>query len=250
VTNFSFSDKKIAAFFDLDGTLTAGNSLEWNYFSILRLQRKIRAKNYWFWLAHAFRLAPRGIAQMLHANKMYLRGVAADTQCPKPAFLPQALQQIAWHARQGHLIMIISGSLEALVKDAASRIRNELANLGINSAIHVVATQLEERAGTWTGRLAGPARIGAAKAEGVRGLAMELNLDLSRCYAYGNTRTDIPMLEAVGRPAAVNASNDLRDVARRKCWPEIIWQKENSRESSAKEIQQHQDVSEAAGKLA
>src|ERR1700730_8750994 len=97
------------------------------------------AKNDWFWLAHAMRVAPKGIAQVLHANKMYLRGVATDLRCPIPAFLPQAIQQVAWHARQGHFIVIITGSLEPLAKDVARRIANELAKRGINSVIHVVA---------------------------------------------------------------------------------------------------------------
>ncbi|HXM99344.1 MAG TPA: HAD family hydrolase [Candidatus Dormibacteraeota bacterium] len=247
---FSLGDKKIAAFFDLDGTLTAGSSLEWKYFLNIRARRMIAAKNYWLWLAHAMRLAPRGLAQMRHANKMYLRGVATDLRCPIPTFLPQALQQVAWHARQGHLIVIITGSLEPLAKDVARRIGNELAKRGIKSAIQIVATQLEECAGTWTGRIIGPARIGAAKAESLRSLARELNLDLSRCYAYGNTESDVPMLEAVGKPATVNASLDLRDVARRQGWPEILWKKEGSLDGSAKETQPRNGGAETAEKLA
>ena len=245
---FSVGDRRTAAFFDLDGTLTSGSSLEWKYFLNIRARRMIAAKNYWFWLAHAMRVAPKGIAQVLHANKMYLRGVATDLRCPIPAFLPQAIQQVAWHARQGHFIVIITGSLEPLAKDVARRIANELAKRGINSVIHVVATQLEESVGVWTGRIIGPARIGAAKAESLRTLAHDLNLDLSRCYAYGNTVSDVPMLAAVGRPATVNASLDLRDVARRESWPEIFWQKGSLRDGG--ETQRHKGVTDTAEKWA
>jgi HAD superfamily hydrolase (TIGR01490 family) len=252
MSKFSSSDTKIGAFFDLDGTLTSGSSLEWNYFLALRTQKEIPAKNYWLWLAHASRLALKGIAQMSHANKMYLRGVASALRGSAPKFLPQAMQQMVWHARQGHFIAIISGSLEVLAKDAAKKITDEWGTRGMSNAIHVVATQLEERAGCWTGRIIGPARIGAAKAESVRSLAAELKLDLSRSYAYGNTASDIPMLAAVGRPATVNASPDLRDVARRKGWAQIVWQKECSGDQRAQETKRsgNKSITKAAEKLA
>jgi hypothetical protein len=50
---------RVAAFFDLDGTLVALPSLERRFFRMLRYRRAIAAKNYWRWLAEAVRLAPR-----------------------------------------------------------------------------------------------------------------------------------------------------------------------------------------------
>jgi HAD superfamily hydrolase (TIGR01490 family) len=226
---FSAGQKRIAAFFDLDGTLTSGHSLEWSYFQALRKQGKIAAGNYVRWLREAVRLAPRGILQMRHANKMYLRGVASDFRMPAPTFLRQALDQVAWHARQGHIIVMVSGTLEPLAKHAAKRLEEELAKRGIGSAVRVFATRLEEHAGKWTGRIVGEARTGEAKAEVLRALAAELNLNLARCYAYGDTTNDTAMLALAGRPATVNASQDLGDVARREGWAEISWKKEERR---------------------
>ena len=223
---FSSGPKRIAAFFDLDGTLTAGHSLEWKYFVALRKQKKIPAINYLRWLRQAVRLAPRGISRMRHANKMDLRGVASDCSIPTPKFLPQALDQVAWHARQGHLVVLVSGTLEPLAKRAADFMEADLLRRGIDSAVRVFATQLEERGARWTGRIVGEARIGEAKAESLRLIAAELKLNLVGCYAYGDSINDIPMLAMVGRPATVNASPDLRDVARREGWSEISWQKE------------------------
>ncbi len=65
----------VAAFFDLDGTLMPLPSLERRFFRMLRYHRKIRLKNYFLWLREALRLLPGGIAAVMQANKMYLRGV-------------------------------------------------------------------------------------------------------------------------------------------------------------------------------
>src|SRR5215467_15535948 len=64
-----------AAFFDLDGTLMLLPSLEQRFFRILRYRQEIPLKNYFLWMREALRLLPRGISALLHANKMYLRGV-------------------------------------------------------------------------------------------------------------------------------------------------------------------------------
>ncbi|GAC1670654.1 MAG: hypothetical protein PVS2B2_01410 [Candidatus Acidiferrum sp.] len=228
--------RKVAAFFDLDGTLTTGRSLEWNYFQLLRKQGRIVAGNYFCWFWEAVRLAPRGIRQMRHANKMYLRGAASDSQGPTPEFLEQALDQVAWHARQGHFIVLVSGTLEPLAKQAVMRLEEQLAKRGITSPVLVSATRLEEHAGKWTGRIVGPAMIGEAKAETLRALAAQLNLNLARSYAYGDTTNDTPMLALVGRPATVNASQELRDVARREGWAEISWEKAPLRTQATKNV--------------
>lgn len=216
-------EKRVAAFFDLDGTLTSGPSLEWKYFLALWKEKKIAPMNYFRWLSEALRLAPQGIQQMRHANKMYLRGVASASPVPTPLFLPQALDQAAWHARQGHLLVIVSGTLEPLAGNAVKLLEAELARRGIHCFVRGIATQLEKHLGKWTGRIIGQAKIGEVKAQRLRLLAAELNLDLARCYAYGDSINDIPMLAAVGRPATVNASPDLHGVARRKGWAEILW---------------------------
>jgi phosphoserine phosphatase len=189
---------------------------------------------------------------MRHANKMYLQGVASDAGMPAPAFLRQALDQVAWHARQGHLIVMASGTLEPLARHAAERLEQELARRGIGSAVRVFATCLEQRSGTWTGRIAGKARIGEEKAEALRVLAAELNLDLARCYGYGDTASDAPMLAMVGRPATVNASQDLQNIARREGWAEISWDREQSRAAEGAEVRSggNRDGPAAAGRRA
>jgi phosphoserine phosphatase len=96
---------------------------------------------------------------------------------------------------------------------------------GIAAEIDVCATRLEERAGRWTGRVVGVAMYGESKAHAVQRMAKEKRLDLKNCYAYGDSAMDRWLLAAVGRPAAVNASNELLRIAQGRNWPVLFWEK-------------------------
>jgi HAD superfamily phosphoserine phosphatase-like hydrolase len=253
----------VAAFFDLDGTLVAWPSLERRFFRTLRYRREIPAKNYFLWLKEAIRLMPRGANAILQGNKMYLRGVqifdergegdgevstwhksghqaegqasalpakraGRNPRLPVPTFFRQAIERVAWHAKQGHEIVLISGTLEPLAREAARALEAELAAHGTVATIRVIATRLEEADGRWTGRILGEAMFGEAKARAARGLALEMRLDLEGSFAYGDSLNDRLLMAAVGRPTAVNPSNDLASLARAYGWPILIWEeKEN-----------------------
>jgi HAD superfamily hydrolase (TIGR01490 family) len=216
----------VAAFFDLDGTLLARPSLERRFFAWLRARREIHARNYFWWMAEAARLAPRGIAAVRHSNKKYLRGVrAAEGRAGMmmPEFFSSAMERMAWHARQGHRIVIVSGTLEPLAREAAMGAEAELEARGVVARVHVCATRLEERDGRWTGRVLGEAMYGQAKARAVRRIAAQLRMDRAECFAYGDTLVDQWMLGSVGRAAAVNPSEDLLRFAQRERWPVLCW---------------------------
>jgi HAD superfamily hydrolase (TIGR01490 family) len=227
-------NRRIAAFFDLDGTLTPLPSLEQRYFRVLRYRRAIPARNYWAWLKEAMRLSPRGIQAIAHANKMYLRGVPAlnegdghNARWLVPPFFPEAIERVEGHAEQGHAIVIVSGTLEPLANVAARTLEMELAAREIAAEIRVCATRLEENGGRWTGRMLDEAMFGEAKARAVRKLVQELKLDLSRCWAYGDTANDQWMLAAVGNPTAVNPSRRLARIARRRGWSIARWKEKD-----------------------
>jgi HAD superfamily hydrolase (TIGR01490 family) len=251
----------VAAFFDLDGTLAPLPSLEWRFFRMLRYRKIIGIRNLFLWLREALQLIPCGIIQAVHANKMYLRGVRTEagssgTDIPVCLSLqkeaeerrrrqarmsvppyPEAMERLAWHAERGHLIVIVSGTLEPLAERAARGLEAELGEGGLATKIWVCATRLEQSAGSWTGRIVGEAMFGEAKARAVRRVATELELDLRRCFAYGDTASDKWMLEAVGKPAAVNPSSDLARVALRNDWPVLLWTEEKNLTQSAQRTQ-------------
>ena len=242
----------VAAFFDIDGTLLAPPSLERQFLAALRSRRAIPMRNYFLWLARAARLAPKGPAAMRHANKMYLRGVnihdckgnggrpgqtprqdSGQAELAVPRFFPEAIDQIAWHVRQGHAIVLVSGTLAPLAAEVGLALTMRLAVRGVAATVAVCATRLEEREGRWTGRIAGEAMFGEAKGRAVRRLARERGFCLERCYAYGDSLSDRWMLEAVGRAAVVNPSWRLARFARKKNWPVLTWAEgKNSRQSS------------------
>jgi HAD superfamily hydrolase (TIGR01490 family) len=226
---------RVAAFFDVDGTLMEGPSLEWRFFADLLYRRAIPLRNYRLWLARAVRLAPRGILAMRHGNKMYLRGVraAADAHANDglrkmngPRFFQEAVDRIAWHAMQGHAIVLVSGTLAPLAQDAALALVVRLAVRGIGTSVAVCATRLEEMDGRWTGRIVGEAMVGEAKGRAVRQVAREKGLALAECYAYGDSASDRWMLEAVGRAAVVNPSRAMERIARRRGWAVLNGAKE------------------------
>ena len=258
-------ERNIAAFFDLDGTLMAPPSLERRFFRILRYRREIHTKSYFLWLTEALRLVPSGIGAILQANKMYLRGVhildergerdggvsswhkdghqaegqasalpskgtRRNPRLPVPAFFGQAIERVAWHAKRGHEIVLLSGTLEPLARRAARAMEDELVACGITAKIHVCATRLEGTDHSWTGQVLGEAMFGEAKARAAKWLAREMQLDLRRCYAYGDSLNDRWLLAAVGKPAAVNPSKDLERFAWTTGWPVLNW---DGRESNA-----------------
>ena len=77
------------------------------------------------------------------------------------------------------------------------------------------------------GRLLGTVRAplcyGPGKVERARGWARENRIDLSECYFYTDSYTDVPMLKAVGHPRVVCPDPRLRREARRRRWPILQW---------------------------
>jgi HAD superfamily hydrolase (TIGR01490 family) len=231
---------EIAAFFDLDGTLLAGPSLERRFFRELRYRRAIGLKNYLWWIAQALRLAPWGITEMSQSNKMYLRGVAVAGGRPslhrglKNSFIADAIERIAWHAERGDAIVIVSGALEFLARGAARELKMILSRHGIAAKIHVCATRLEEKDGRWTGKIIGEAMFGEAKARAARRFSAQTGCDLKRSFAYGDSVQDWWLLDVVGNPWAVDPSAGLARVAREKNWQVVWW---NEREELTQRTQ-------------
>jgi HAD superfamily hydrolase (TIGR01490 family) len=64
-----------------------------------------------------------------------------------------------------------------------------------------------------------------SKADAVKELAEDRGYDLSRTYAYSDSATDLPMMEAVGHPYAVNPDRALRRIAAQRGWPVLVFSK-------------------------
>jgi alcohol-forming fatty acyl-CoA reductase len=243
--------ERVAAFFDLDGTLVPKPSLEWRFFAELRRRQAIPVRNYFSWVVEAVWLTSKGMAMMPHANKMYLRGLSVSAlgneilgnrqpEMAAPHFFRAGVQRVVWHAAQGHAIVLVSGTLAALARGAALMLGAKLAFRGMSGAIEVCATELEESEGRWTGRTFGQAMFGEAKAEEVRRFARARGLVLERSYAYADSLSDRPMLETVGRPVVVNPSQQLQRIARQKDWPILSWREKKDSPPRAQTAQRRE----------
>ncbi|HNU90391.1 MAG TPA: HAD family hydrolase [Spirochaetota bacterium] len=83
----------------------------------------------------------------------------------------------------------------------------------------LIATMLETRGATYTGRIIGDYCVGEGKLPFMRSLCLEHGTDLSESYYYGDSIADLPVLEAVGHPVAVNPRERLRAIALERGWP-------------------------------
>jgi HAD superfamily hydrolase (TIGR01490 family) len=125
-----------------------------------------------------------------------------------PYVYQEALDLIALHRSEGRRIYVVSSSPEEVVRPLAAHF----------GASGVIATRAQiDDEGRYTGELAFYA-YGAQKAEAVRELAERLGMDLEGSYAYSDSITDLPMLEVVGNPVAVNPDKELRREAEERGW--------------------------------
>lgn len=132
---------------------------------------------------------------------------------------PESRDLIEMHHSHERETWIVSASPQPLVEPLA-------ASLGMTGAI---GTKGEIVDGHYTGNLDGPFVYGAGKAEAVQKLAHDRGYDLALCYAYSDSVSDLPMLELVGHPVAVNPDGQLASVARQRGWPVVIFARRTKR---------------------
>ena len=139
-----------------------------------------------------------------------VRRIVSETldEIVDPAVYEEAVDLIEEHKDAGRDVIIISSSGTEVVEPIGER-------LGVDRAI---GTQVEIVDGRYTGEILFYA-YGEGKAEAMRALAEENGYDLAECYAYSDSMTDLPMLEVVGHPYAVNPDAPLRAVAVERGWP-------------------------------
>ncbi len=126
----------------------------------------------------------------------------------EPIVFAEALQLIDEHRAAGRRVYIVSASPEEIVAPLAQ-------HLGVDEAIATRARLDAE--GRYTGEVEFYS-YGPFKAEAIRRAAQRHGIDLGRSYAYSDSATDLPMLEAVGHPVAVNPDRDLLKAAREREW--------------------------------
>ncbi len=129
-----------------------------------------------------------------------------------PLMYAEALERMHDHRAAGRLVCLVSSSPEEIVEPLAKMLRVD----------RWIATRSKIEDGKYTGELEFYA-YGPYKAEAIQALAEEEDIDLKGSFAYSDSITDLPMLEVVGNPVAVNPDKDLRRIARERNWPTEIF---------------------------
>lgn len=145
-----------------------------------------------------------------------VREIVADTlhNIVDPLVYDEAVSLIEEHRLAGRDVVIVSTSGSEVVEPIGEMLGADL----------VIATRLEIVDGRYTGEIAYYA-YAEEKARAIRDLAARRGYDLAECYAYSDSVTDAPMLDAVGHAYAVNPDRELRKIAVAKGWPVLVFTK-------------------------
>ena len=213
---------RAAAFFDLDKTIIArSSSLAFSrpfYASGLINRRTVLRSAY----AQFVYLVGGADHDQMERMREYLQSMVADWPVSQvqeivaetlhelidPIVYDEAVTLIEEHREAGRDIVIVSSSGAEVVEPIGQM-------LGAN---HIIATRMVIDEGRYTGEISYYA-YGPTKAEAIRDIAAANDYDLEESYAYSDSQTDLPMLDVVGHPVAVNPDKELARVARERDWP-------------------------------
>ncbi|OLQ74175.1 hydrolase [Photobacterium proteolyticum] len=136
----------------------------------------------------------------------------------KPALYNDAISRIQWHKQRGDKVLVISATGEHLVKPIAKL-------LGADDAI---AINLEQINGIITGRTTGTLSYQQGKVTRMKAWIAEQDIQFKGSYGYSDSINDLPMLDAVDRPFAVNPDPALALHAQMQDWTIMDWRHENN----------------------
>lgn len=214
-------DKRIGAFFDLDGTLIAG-------FSAKHLAQQ-RLKNREFGASEFVRtlgvvvkgggLNPESFAQMLEIAAQGWRGRAIEdldefglqlfNSKIADLIYPEMRDIVRAHRERGHTVALSSSATSFQVEPVA-------AYLGIE---HVLCNRMEVEDGLLTGNIRRPVLWGPGKADAVQRFAAEHGVDMDKSYFYADGDEDLALMHLVGQPRPTNPRGGLAKVAEKRGWP-------------------------------
>jgi HAD superfamily hydrolase (TIGR01490 family) len=215
-----------AAFFDLDKTIIAKSStlaFSKPFFHSGLLNRRTVLRSAYAQFVFALSGADEDQMERMRAfitsmctgwDAAQVREIVNETlhEIIDPLVYDEAVRLIDEHKAAGRDVVIVSSSGEELVAPIAAML----------GADHMVATRMVVEDGLYTGEI-GYYVYGPAKADAIRELAAARGYELAESFAYSDSVTDLPMLEIVGHPNAVNPDRGLRKVAVDRGWPIVAF---------------------------
>jgi HAD superfamily hydrolase (TIGR01490 family) len=218
-----------AAFFDLDRTLISGSSA-FAFAAAAWRNHLVPARQFTKDAAQALAFRHRGASdyQVERVRARILGAVAGVRQADLVALnadlipkllgrvRPEAQRLIEMHRKAGRDTYIVSASPVEMVEPLATA-------LGMTGGIGTVSAV--DASGHYTGELAGPFVYGPGKVVAMEEIGAWEGYDLALSYAYSDSASDLPMLEAVGHPVAVNPDGRLARAAHDRGWPIVIFRR-------------------------
>ncbi|WP_086933936.1 HAD family hydrolase [Agarilytica rhodophyticola] len=211
------------AIFDLDNTLLGGDSdHSWGEFMIekgLVDGESHKTANDQFYQDYkagtldisayvSFTLSPLRTMSIAEREKLHEEFMASKIT---PLILPKAQALIEKHRNQGHTLLIITATNHFITAPIARR-------LGIEN---LLATDPEVVDGKFTGRLAGTPCFQEGKVVRLRQWLQDRPEDMEESFFYSDSFNDLPLLEQVSYPYAVDPDETLKEHAENNNWPVI-----------------------------
>lgn len=214
-----------ASYFDVDGTLVSSNLMHTAVWYMANDINPLRsAKQLGKLVLRGPRLLVaeltdrRGFNELLFAvfrgtteDRLHVLADEAYAWVMKDRIYKGARDLVSRAKDLGHEVVLVSGALDFLLERLA-------ADLG---ADHWMGNRLEIHDGYATGKLLRPVVAGPNKSRLIADHARDNGHELSECFGYSDSYSDVPMLSVVGRPAAINPDARLARLARTYQWPII-----------------------------
>jgi HAD superfamily hydrolase (TIGR01490 family) len=219
-------ERHLAAF-DLENTLIASNVVEsYSWLATRRLGRDDRLR----FVAKTLAEAPSLLALDRKDRGDFLRTFyrryegAPMAQLEEDATellshlivtkgFPAGFRRVRQHKALGHRTVLITGALDFVVEQNLRPLFDEI----------ICARMAPSPDGTWSGELTTAPPTGEARAMLMKDYADAEGLRLEEAVAYADSASDLPMLEAVGFPVAVNPETRLSAIARKRGWLVEHW---------------------------
>jgi HAD superfamily hydrolase (TIGR01490 family) len=217
---------RTAAFFDLDKTIIAKSStlaFSKPFFNQGLLNRRAVLKSSYAQFIYLLSGADHDQMDRMRAHMTSMctgwdveqvKSIINETlhDIVTPLVFAEAADLIAAHKLCGRDVVVVSASGEEIVAPIARAL----------GATHAMATRMVVEDGRYTGEVAFYC-YGDGKVQAIRELAAREGYPLDHCYAYSDSITDLPMLEAVGNPSVVNPDRGLRKEANERGWPVLAF---------------------------
>lgn len=216
----------VLAVFDVDGTLVETNVVE--YFLWMRLRAQ-PLEDWPAFMARMLRQAPRWLYLERRSRAEFQRSFYREYDGLDPEVMkrlgrealdavtlrriyPEGMRRIREHKRAGHRVLLLTGAIDVVVEPLA-----ELLDVEVDCA-HLLLKD-----GRLTGDLQSPPPAGEARAALLEEYAARNGVALADSFAYADSLSDLPMMELVGTPVAVNPDARLSQVAGQRGWRIERW---------------------------